>query len=157
MLEPVAFIPRSKPPTLISVWLPFLILSVLISPILILKTPGFVVFCIVELLFYIGQIFSKYETQVVISIKDKVFEYYYMDCWGEEKVLVIDILTAYGSYKHVKIDRSKFGWQLIFQNDKSNKITISQGTFKKFQLDQMVRMINQIKKRIFVADVGNEF
>ncbi|RYE25526.1 MAG: hypothetical protein EOP42_21360 [Sphingobacteriaceae bacterium] len=93
----------------------------------------------------------------MISANDKSFEYYYMDCWGEEKSLVIDILTAEGSYKHVKISNSKFGWQLKFKNDKHNKITISQGKFEKFQLDQMVRMINQIKKGVFVADVGMEF
>jgi len=93
----------------------------------------------------------------VISIEDKNFEYYYLNCWGEEKSLVIDILTAEGSYQHVRISNSKFGWQLKFQNDKNNRITISQGTFEKFQLDQMVRMINQIKKGVFVADVGIEF
>lgn len=156
-MEPVTFTPRTKPPTLTDIWLPFFILFVFILPIAFLKIEGFVVFCIIELLLYIGQIFSKYETQVVIYIEDKVFEYYYLDCWGEEKLLAIDILTAYGSYKHVKISKSKFGWQLKFQNDKTNKITISQGTFEKFQLDQMVRMINQIKKGFFVADVGTAF
>ncbi len=138
-------------------WLPFLIFSVFNFLISFLSKNPLSIFCFVEIFWFIGFLFFKVEIKVVISVEEKTFQYYYMNCWGEEKAIVIDILTAEGSYKHVKISRAKFGWQLKFQNDKRNKITVSEGTFKKFQLDQMVRMINQIKKGIFIADVGTEF
>lgn len=157
MLEPVTFIPRSKPPTLVRIWMPYLIISIFNLLLSFLSKNPLGIFCFCEIFWFVPFLFLKSEIKIVITIEEKTFQYYYMNCWGKEKVVVVDIFTAEGSYKYIRISSSKFGWQLKIRNDKHNKITISQGTFEKFQLDQMVRMINQIKKGIFIADVGTEF
>ncbi|RYY06401.1 MAG: hypothetical protein EOP43_06475 [Sphingobacteriaceae bacterium] len=157
MLESVNFIPRSTRPTLLRIWCKYFVISVISLLISFVTKHPLGSFLFVELLLFLGFLFTKFELKIVINSEKKQFEYYYMNCWGKEKVIVINITTAEGNYKYVKLNKSEFGWQLKFKSDKHNKITVSQGTFQKFQLDQMVRMINQIKKGVFVADVGTEF
>ncbi len=107
-----------------------------------------VIFCLLKVIWFILFVFSKFENQVVISTEEQTFQYYFMNCWGDEKVIAIDIPTAAGSYKYTKISQAKSGWQLVLRNHKCNKVIVSQGGFKKFQLDEMVRLINQIKKNV---------
>ncbi len=147
MPEPVVFIPRIKPPTLLKIWIPFLILSIVNLSIACLTKNTLIIFCLTEAIWFLLFVFSKFEIQVVIFAKERTFNYYYMNCWGEEKIVSIDVFHAQGSYKYTRISQAKSGWQLIFYNHKRNKVVVSQGGFKKFQLDEMVRMINQIKKK----------
>jgi len=157
-MEPVLFISRAKPPSLLKIWIPVVVLSIyffIVSWIVAKTLIIVVVFAVLFLPFYLT---IKHQIKIVISTEEKTFQYYYMNCWGKERVVIIDIPTTEGSYKYIKISQAKWGWQLVlYYNDKRNKLTVSQGGFKKFQLDQMVRMINQIKKGVFVSDVGSEF
>lgn len=147
MEEPIVFIPIKKHPTLLKIWAPLLLLSLFIFIISFLRPDGLIAFCIIEVLILIGQFLAKFEIQVVISIENKTFQYYYLNCLGKEFIIIIDIPTAAGSYKFTKITRySSSKWQLIIFNDRKYKATISEGQFDQLQLDEMVRIINQINK-----------
>ncbi|MGI4727038.1 MAG: hypothetical protein ACRYGB_00545 [Janthinobacterium lividum] len=147
MEEPIVFIPIKKHPTLIRIWLPFLLFSTFLFIISFPRPGGFFGFCIVETLVLIGQFRARFETQVIISLQDKTFQYYYINCLGEESLITINIPSVAGSYKFTKITRySSYKWQLIIFNDRKYMATITEGRFDQYQLEEMVRIINQINK-----------
>ena len=147
MEEPVIFIPGKKFPTLIRVWMPFLLLSLFLSIISFTRPGGVVIFCILEILILIAHCLARFETQVIISAEEKTFQYNYINCFGKKFVILIDLPSVAGSYKFTKLNRySSFKWQLIIFNDRKYKATITEGRFDQFQLDEMVRIINQINK-----------
>jgi len=147
MEGPIVFIPIKKHPTLIRIWLPFLLFSTFVFITSFPRPGGLFVFCVVETLVLIGQFRARFETQVIISLEDKTFQYYYVNCLGKEFLIAIDIPSVAGSYKFTKISRySSYKWQLIIFNNRKYMATITEGRFDQFQLEEMVKLINQINK-----------
>jgi hypothetical protein len=147
MEEPIVFVPIKKYPTLLRIWAPLLLLSLFIFVITYLTPGGLIAFCIIETLILIGQFLARFETEVIVSVENKTFQYHYVNYLGKEFVITIDIPSVAGSYKYTKITRySSYKWQLIVFNDRKYKATITEGRFNQFQLDEMVKIINQINK-----------
>ncbi|RYE07378.1 MAG: hypothetical protein EOP44_03390 [Sphingobacteriaceae bacterium] len=148
MEDPVVFIPSKNYPTFLQIWKPFLFLSLFNFAISFPVPYGIIIFCIVETLLLIGQLFTRFGTKIIILIREKTFQFHYVNCFQKKFLITIDIPAAAGSFQLTKISKysSEYQWQLIIFNDRKYQAKISERKFDQSQLEEMVRIINLINK-----------
>jgi hypothetical protein len=153
MSEPLTthkvFIPNGKPINVIFFWL----LPVVLITLFLLKDgfslSNFIASVLIFSLLSLEILFYKKIISVIIIKEENTLQYRYYNCWGQKRLVTINLNNAHISYKHTLVNlnyrlfaKLKFRWRILLYEGSyfSNKVIIKEDNeieYNKQQLDEI--------------------
>jgi len=156
----IVFLPNGKPLNVIFFWLIPITLFIVCLWQNGVSIPNATLAILLCGMFSLDTFFYKKTISIVISVEENILDYRYYNCWGQQRLVAMDLTKATVSYKYRLVNlnyrlfaKLKLRWRILLYKDSYlfNRIIIKQDDeigYNKNQLDQIFLLISQCKNNV---------